>query len=185
MATRISEQDAEARRLSILQGARWCFLNFGFAKTSLDDIAKRAGISRTLLYKNYRDKEDIFAAVFTHWLVSRHPEAKEAAAAKGSKEERLLDVCRLMVFEPYEDMVGAPMAAEFYTVCERVSPEVSEEHRQVVLNTVASILKDQAAAEVFVLAMEGMLADDPTLDVLIERTRLLVNRFAKHAPRSQ
>jgi AcrR family transcriptional regulator len=54
MALKITDEEAAARRLSILQAARWCFLNFGFAKTSLDDIAKRAGISRTLLYRMRR-----------------------------------------------------------------------------------------------------------------------------------
>ncbi len=52
MAPRLTAQ-SEGRTVSdaVLQAARWCFLNFGFAKTSLDDIGKRAGISRTLLYR--------------------------------------------------------------------------------------------------------------------------------------
>ncbi|MDC6257101.1 helix-turn-helix domain containing protein [Ralstonia solanacearum] len=54
----MTREAAVARREGILQAARWCFLNFGFSKTSLDDIAKRANISRTLLYKSFRDKED-------------------------------------------------------------------------------------------------------------------------------
>lgn len=184
MALKITEEEAEARRVSILQAARWCFLNFGFAKTSLDDIARRAGISRTLLYKNFRDKEDIFAAVFAYWLVSRHPEAQRAAAADGRAQDRLMEVCRAMVLEPWSDMVGAPMAADFYDVCERISPEVSAHHRQVVVDTITTILNDGAAAEVFVLALDGLLADQPAPAVLEERTRLLIDRFAKAAVKS-
>jgi hypothetical protein len=103
MAQKITEEEAEARRVSILPAARWCFLNFGFAKTSLDDIAKRANITP----------------------VHRVP---------------------AMVLEPCRDMVGAPTAAEFYNVCERVSPEVTQHHRQVVLDAIATILKDSDAA---------------------------------------
>src|SRR5690242_5021831 len=124
MAGRLTEEALEERRVGILHAARWCFLNFGFSKTSLDDIAKRANISRTLLYKTFKDKEDIFAAVFAHWLVSRHPAAREAASATGDAHERLLEVCRVMVLEPYDDMAGAPMSAEFFDVCERVDPAV-------------------------------------------------------------
>ncbi|MRU32267.1 TetR/AcrR family transcriptional regulator, partial [Xylella fastidiosa subsp. multiplex] len=71
-------EEAAQRRDNILLAARWCFLNFGYAKTSLDDIAKRANISRTLLYKTFTDKEDIYTAVFRHWLISRHPAARQA-----------------------------------------------------------------------------------------------------------
>lgn len=181
MALKITEQEASARRVSILQAARWCFLNFGFAKTSLDDIAKRANISRTLLYRTFKDKGDIFVAVFEHWLIARHPEARQAAAAKGKTADRLLAVCRVLVFEPWVDMVGAPMAAEFYDICERASPEVSAHHRQVVLDCVNTILNDAAAAEVFVFALDGLLADQPSPEVLEARSRILIDRFARAA----
>jgi AcrR family transcriptional regulator len=89
-----NEDAAAARRSRVLEAARWCFLDFGFSKTSLEDVAKRADISRTLLYRIFRDKEDLFTAVFAHWLVARHPEAQRAVADPGSSYERLLEVCR-------------------------------------------------------------------------------------------
>jgi AcrR family transcriptional regulator len=166
------------RHENILQSARWCFLNFGFAKTSLDDIAKRSKISRTLLYKNFKDKEDIFAAVFAHWLTARQPAALTAARTAGRPDERLLEVCRLLALEPWTDMVGAPMAADFYDVCERLEPEISKAHRQVALECAATILGDVAAAEVFLLALDGLLVDQPSTTTLERRARLLVERFA-------
>lgn len=183
MALRITQEAAAARRVSVLQAARWCFLNFGFAKTSLDDIARRAGISRTLLYRTFKDKEDIFSAVFAHWLVERHPAAIKAAEGKGSASARLFAVCEAMVLEPWTDMVGAPMAAEFHDVCERVDPEVSRHHRQVVQDCVAAILGDVAAAEVFVLALDGLLADVPSPEVLDGRTQILIDRFSRPVAR--
>jgi TetR/AcrR family transcriptional regulator, transcriptional repressor of aconitase len=181
MALKITAEEAAARRTSVLQAARWCFLNFGFSKTSLDDIAKRASISRTLLYRTFKDKEDIFAAVFEYWLIARHPQAQVAVAARASLQDRLLTVCRVMVFEPWEDMVGAPMAAEFYDVCDRLAPEVSARHRQVMLDCVTAILNDADAAEVFVLALDGLLADQPTPAVLESRTKVLIERFGRPA----
>jgi AcrR family transcriptional regulator len=86
-------KDTDNRRSAILTAARWRFLNFGFAKTSLEDIAKRANISRTLLYRHFKDKEDIFRAVFVDLLVARHPAAREAAAGAGDQYARLLAVC--------------------------------------------------------------------------------------------
>ncbi|NUP08112.1 MAG: TetR/AcrR family transcriptional regulator [Polyangiaceae bacterium] len=184
MTATTKEDGAAARRSKILRAARWCFLNFGFAKTSFEDIAKRADLSRTLLYRIFKDKEDIFRAVFVDWLVSRHPAAKQAATAPGSSYERLLNVCRLMVLDPWADMVGAPMGREFFDACERIDPDIDAKHREVFLRCVSSILGDEASAEVFLLALDGLLADEPTTDVLEQRTRILAARFVP-APKAK
>src|SRR5262245_8296839 len=162
MTQALNQYEAGARRAKILLAARWCFLNFGFAKTSFEDIARRANLSRTLLYRIFKDKEDIFRAVFADWLISRHPAAEQAAKGAGKPYERLLGVCRLMVLEPWADMVGAPMGSEFFEACERIDPEIEAQHRNVALKCVASILGDKASADVFLLALDGLLADQPT-----------------------
>jgi AcrR family transcriptional regulator len=176
-----TNDEAAARRARVLVAARWCFLNFGFAKTAFEDIAKRAKLSRTLLYRIFKDKEDLYRAVFEDWLVSRHPAAKQAANGPGSPYERLLSVCRLLALEPWAEMVGAPMGNEFHDVCERIDPESEALYRKVALGCVAAILGDEASAEVFLLALDGLFADQPSMEVLEQRTQLLAVRFA---PRS-
>ena len=111
MPKMLTDNEAAVRRAKILTAARWCFLNFGFAKTAFEDIAKRANLSRTLLYRIFKDKEEIYQAVFVDWLVSRRPAAKLAAKGPASPYERLLSVCRLMALEPWAEMVGTPMGA--------------------------------------------------------------------------
>ncbi len=177
MAPKITPEEAEQRRDRVLLAARWCFLNFGYSKTSLDDIAKRANISRTLLYKTFTDKEDIYTAVFRHWLASRHPTAREAVSGKGTPQERLLEVCRIMIVEPWADMSGAPMAGEFYGVCERLDPEIVSLHRMVALDSFEALLGDKVSAEVFLLAVEGQIGDKPDVRELEARICLLIRRF--------
>jgi len=174
----MTNDEAALRRAKILAAARWCFLNFGFAKTAFEDIAKRSELSRTLLYRIFKDKEDIYRAVFVDWLVSRHPAAKKAAKGPGDAYERLLQVCRLMVIEPWAEMVGAPMGSEFLEACTRIDPETEALHRKVALSCVAAILRDEASAEVFLLALDGLLADQPATELLEKRTKLLAARFA-------
>jgi TetR/AcrR family transcriptional regulator, transcriptional repressor of aconitase len=181
MPATMTDDEAATRRARILTAARWCFLNFGFAKTAFEDIARRAGLSRTLLYRIFKDKEDIYRAVFVDWLVSRRPAAKEAANGPGSAHKRLLGVCRLLALEPWAEMVGAPMGNEFHEVCERIDPESEALYRKVALECVAAILGDEASAEVFLLALDGLFADQPSMEVLEQRTQLLAARFA---PRS-
>ena len=168
------------RRKRILDAARWCFLNFGFSKTSFEDIAERANLPRTLLYRVFKNKEDIFVAVFAHWLVARQPAAKAAASAPGDPSERLFEVCRLMVLEPWSDMVGAPMSGEYFDVCARLDPGIDAEHRRVAQECVAEIIGSKEVAEIFILALDGLLSDQPTVEVLGNRIRILAQQFVGH-----
>src|SRR6516164_7157357 len=123
MPATMTDDEAAVRRARILTAARWCFLNFGFAKTAFEDIAKRANLSRTLLYRIFKNKEEIYQAVFVDWLVSRHPAAKQAAKGQGSPYERLLSVCRLLALEPWAEMAGTPMGLEFLVFSDPATPE--------------------------------------------------------------
>jgi AcrR family transcriptional regulator len=178
----MTDDEAAVRRTKILIAARWCFLNFGFTKTAFEDIAKRANLSRTLLYRIFKDKEEVYQAVFVDWLVSRHPAAKQAAKGPGSPYKRLFSVCRLMALEPWAEMVGTPMGSEFLETCELIDPESEALYRKVVHECVAAILGDEASAEVFLLALDGLFVDKPSMEVLEERIKLLTARFAP--PRS-
>jgi AcrR family transcriptional regulator len=54
-------RDEKPRRV-VLDSARDCILKFGYGKCSLEDIAKQAAISRPLIYRKFKSKEEIFAA---------------------------------------------------------------------------------------------------------------------------
>ncbi|MGF1510323.1 MAG: TetR/AcrR family transcriptional regulator [Myxococcota bacterium] len=47
----------------ILEGARSSFLDLGFEGASVDEIARRAGVSKATLYNYFADKRSLFAAV--------------------------------------------------------------------------------------------------------------------------
>lgn len=53
----------EARREQILQAAKWLFGYYGFEKTTVDDIASRASISKGSVYLEFQNKEAILLAV--------------------------------------------------------------------------------------------------------------------------
>lgn len=48
---------------AILQGAKQEFLVHGYAATSMDKIAKTAGVSKATVYSHFKDKENLFNAV--------------------------------------------------------------------------------------------------------------------------
>ena len=47
----------------VLEAAEDAFLEAGFANTSMDTIAERAGVSKRTVYSNFKNKEELFAAV--------------------------------------------------------------------------------------------------------------------------
>jgi hypothetical protein len=53
------------------------------------------------------------------------------------------------------------MSGDFYDVCERLNPEVANQRKQLAVQCFALIIGDQPSAEVFLLALDGMLADNP------------------------
>lgn len=173
------KNDAAARRASIVQAARWCFLHFGYGKTSLEDIARRANITRTLLYHTFENKEAIYLGVFEDWFETRYPAATQAATGPGSKAERLSKVCEVMLLEPWAEIEGAPMAHEFHDVCARIEPEMEARYQEVMLQNVETILESKELAEVFLLALDGLQADMPMAAVLRRRIALLIDRFVQ------
>ena len=58
---------AGARGEDLLAVARNAFLDNGFAGTTMQDVAARAGISKTSLYREHARKDDLFAAVVLDW----------------------------------------------------------------------------------------------------------------------
>ncbi|MDQ7995243.1 MAG: TetR/AcrR family transcriptional regulator [Luteibacter sp.] len=177
MPPTLSDSRTAIRRQAILASARWCFLNFGFNRTSLDDIANRAQLSRTLLYRFFKDKPAIYEAVFIEWVLSKQPLAQDAARRDGAPALRLTEVCRALLLEPWAEMICTPMGAEFLAACADIAPASESLYRKTLLDSAAAILADTQSADVFLLALDGLLFDRPPAAVLDARLKILIDRF--------
>lgn len=167
----------DQRRQDILRAALECFLQFGYGKTSLDDIAKRAGISRPLIYRKFKNKEEIFAGVFEELFNERYPLIEQVLAGSGSRRQKLLRVYEILVIEPWDLMSKSPLASEFYEACTRILPAVEEKHERQQLKYTQAILETRELSELFVLAVYGLETDMPRTSVLRRRLQLLVEQF--------
>jgi AcrR family transcriptional regulator len=60
----MTDLDRKSRtRGAILEAAQAALLNYGLRRSSLDDIAKTAGVSRTAVYHHFTNKEQLFTAI--------------------------------------------------------------------------------------------------------------------------
>ncbi|HZB10944.1 MAG TPA: helix-turn-helix domain-containing protein [Rubrobacter sp.] len=81
-------------RSALVGAARRLFTERGYAATPTEEIIRGAGASRGALYHHYRDKEELFRAVYEE--VDREVVRKIVAAARGQEDawDRLVVGCR-------------------------------------------------------------------------------------------
>lgn len=71
MMTITAEVTDRSRKAAILVAAQPVFLRYGYRKTSMDDVARAADVSRQGLYVHFASKEDLFREMIQQGL-SRH-----------------------------------------------------------------------------------------------------------------
>lgn len=80
----------EDRPAEITQAALEAFAEQGYAATRVDDVAKRAGVSKGLLYLYFKTKEELFKAVIRSAVVPRIDALKAEVARADMSAEAFL-----------------------------------------------------------------------------------------------
>jgi AcrR family transcriptional regulator len=84
----------DSRREALLEAAVGVFARYGFRKTSMDEVARAAGVSRQGLYLLFADKEELFRKALTYKLARQLSAAVIALSSTGdSLEARLIAAC--------------------------------------------------------------------------------------------
>jgi TetR/AcrR family transcriptional regulator of autoinduction and epiphytic fitness len=87
--------DPESRQSAVLDAAVSAFARFGYRKTSMDDVARAAGVSRQGLYLSFANKEELFRRALEHSLSRQLASALAALSrAEDSLESRLIAACK-------------------------------------------------------------------------------------------
>lgn len=81
--------EEEPRRARIMEGGLRMVLAYGFHRTTMDDIARAAEVSRPALYLRFKNKTDIYRAIAQRLLAHCLAQTREALAGEGTLVERL------------------------------------------------------------------------------------------------
>lgn len=81
------------KREKILESAGCLFLSIGYQNTSMDRVAKGAGLTKQTVYRYFPSKVELFKA----FLVQMSPEGKEYCFGDGSVKEELESFAREFV----------------------------------------------------------------------------------------
>jgi AcrR family transcriptional regulator len=76
---------------ALLDATQACVLAVGVRRTTMTDVARRAGVSRMTLYRRYADVTSLMQALMTREFTQILGEVEAAAAAQPSARERLVE----------------------------------------------------------------------------------------------
>jgi AcrR family transcriptional regulator len=181
------ERERERAREEILHAAADTFAESGYAKTSMKEIAARAGISVGMLYNYFKGKEEIYRELIEHYFTHLHekadaecdpndPPIKQVLCRIGSAiefywENRSLAMMYLnenplrleYVVKGLEERTRSVMAELVQRAMER--GDIAEEDPMVL----AALITGAIHRLVYVMAKEGREEDLKTIPEIIHR----------------
>jgi AcrR family transcriptional regulator len=179
MTQQTISQTIDNRKRAILASALKCFLQFGYAKTSMDDVAKDANLSRPLIYLKFKNKEDLYIGVIEFLTEGRFEQAEKIIESAVARKDKLIQVYEIFLLEPWEKIIGKPMTEDFYTTYRTLFQKIAEKYQRQMLKCTQNVLNDAKISETFILAVEGIKSDLPDTKVLRNRLHILIENFIR------
>jgi AcrR family transcriptional regulator len=170
-------RDSALRREAIIEAAWACFLQHGYAKTSLGDVARQAGVSRPSIYVQFASKKDLFRSVVESRMDADFAAAKRVLQSGLPPRQMLLRVISVWLLEPLARVMGSARGEELFEQALGIETELCTSYQSRSRELFAAVLGDCEAAIVLQLALKGLLADRPGVETLRARVELLIGRF--------
>ncbi|MBC9883013.1 TetR/AcrR family transcriptional regulator [Bradyrhizobium sp. INPA01-394B] len=159
----------EKRRKQIVEAATELFAKQGFYKTTIKDIAKKAGISYGGVYLYVREKEDVLLLVLQQVVNAYAEEIPKAMAGVANPLERLV-----RAIEAYCRVVDKHRAAT--VLAYRSTKSLSPDRRQVIQQL--EIETNNIIAEAIRDCINAGLMRDLNVDVLTYQVVLMAHGWA-------
>jgi AcrR family transcriptional regulator len=161
------------------------FTRHGFAKTSMSDIAKASGVSRTSLYNAFPTKDDVFRALSARINQHVHAAVVSAFGRPGAWDQRLLGIVNARVSWVYELLhaseYGRELINEKNKICGGAVLVASDRFETVVANLLTENLTGSAdgavLARVLIQSVNGILEKAETKVDAEQSIALLVGVF--------
>ncbi|HHO68719.1 MAG TPA: TetR/AcrR family transcriptional regulator, partial [Gammaproteobacteria bacterium] len=88
---------ASERKATILAVAKVLFADKGYHGVSVDEIARRLGVSPAILYRHFPSKEALYEAVLNDIACRRESYVEAVVASEGSFEDVLRRITRIFI----------------------------------------------------------------------------------------
>jgi len=133
---------ANAKQNGVLDSAADVFAQYGFKRTTMNDIAQAAGISRPALYLMFNNKEHLFHELAAYRLNLALQASKAVLTGEGNVNSRFIEA--LMVFEKTysEPVANSPHGAELIDVNMSLAADVMTKGYAKLISALAKLLRE-------------------------------------------
>ena len=157
--TALSEPKASDKPALILDAAIKLFRHYGYRRTSMEDIAREAGVAKGTLYLYFDSKDQLFHALTQQLKDLIHGAFDEVMAAGGTASERIEGILLAKYGFYYEWVLSSPHAAEVIGYSKEVQAQSGEDWDKAYLTILRDLLAEGEAEGSFDLAGVGLDAD--------------------------
>jgi AcrR family transcriptional regulator len=151
--------DAEARRTAILDASLRVFGQYGYRRTSMDDIAREAGIAKGTIYLSFTSKEEVFQALAQRLSRQMLAGAEAASRRPGTAADKLAAMHAAWFGTYAETITRSPHAAELLDAKHRLSADLAADGASRYRQLVRDVLAEADAAGELALEAAGLTAD--------------------------
>lgn len=137
--------EVDPKKRQLIDAALATVSRYGFKKSSMQDVADAAGVSRAALYLHFSSKEDIFRSAVAQLQADAYAAARAAFFADAPFTDRLRDGlvahmrCILSVIH------ASPHAQEIWDAHMALAADIKEQSKARFLALLAEMIEDAAA----------------------------------------
>ena len=137
---------AQAKKDAVFEAAGDVFARYGFRRTTMNDIAEAAGISRPALYLLFENKDALFQALASYRLNQAIERALDVLDGEGDSKQRFTEA--LLVFERifYEPIADSPHGAELMDISQSLASDMMMKEITRLHSALANTLSNAEAA---------------------------------------
>ena len=187
----MDELKTDHKRATVLAAALATFMAYGYKRTTMDDIARAAGLSRPALYLLYRNKADVFRACVEVKMEEMRVKVAGCFDGRGSLSGQVEAALIEGILRPHEEIAGTPHGAELFDVNHEFSGDLFLAWMTTIeteiatgllaaaeagqIGTASGHVSLQEIASILLDAVEGMKMRTPGIDVLSRKLPVLVH----------
>lgn len=140
--------DTKDRQDTILDAAIHAFATYGFRRTTMEDIARGAGMSRSALYLHYRNKEDLFRSLTRRFFADAVQDMERALANAGPRADAALLAAFVAKDGKFTEVVlGTTHGAELMDAGFAISGDIAREGEARLTSVLADWLRSRRVPE--------------------------------------
>lgn len=148
-------------RDALLEAAAVEFATFGYRRSSMESVARRAGLSRATLYSHWSSKEQLVRTLVES-LHAQHLTAMRDAIGRrqGDTAQQIADVLEARFAGFVALTASSPNARELYDIHDRICGDIAARARDEGTELIEQFLEELADAGSISFASSGLNAHD-------------------------